>query len=229
MLEQEQAVCIPFPPPSLSLLLFSSHFSHFFFEGTRGTEAYGQTNSASPRQRRASPQVCPCSTLQARCCQTLAVTLYCMSSIPLPLPHLLILLLLLISSSHLFLTLSSLYPNPLLTLAIKEWYQLLTSGKPIKITDVRKPLESQVLYYVEGAWYAPSYLSYLLFSFRFVFVVVSRPNKINSDNQGRNIIFWDMSNYDVDVTPEPVLMRTFVYCLERATERYGSTSPSLFF
>lgn len=30
-----------------------------------------------------------------------------------------------------------------------------------------------------------------------------------------------MSNYDVDVTPEPVLMRTFVYCLERATEKYG--------
>lgn len=40
------------------------------------------------------------------------------------------------------------------------------------------------------------------------------------DVEGRNIIFWDMSNYDIDVTPEPVLMRTFVYCLERATEKY---------
>jgi len=72
-----------------------------------------------------------------------------------------------------------------------EWYQLLTTGKPVKISDVRKTLESQVLFYVEGAM----------------------------DIEGRNIIFWDLSNYDVDTTPEPVLMRTFIYCLERATER----------
>jgi hypothetical protein len=80
-----------------------------------------------------------------------------------------------------------------------EWYQLLTAGKPIKISDVRKPLESRVLFYVEGA----------------------------TDKEGRNIIFWDLSNYDVDVTPEPVLMRTFVYCLERATERAEAQANGL--
>jgi hypothetical protein len=80
-----------------------------------------------------------------------------------------------------------------------EWYQLLNAGKPIKISEVRKTLESRVLYFVDGAY----------------------------DREGRNMIFWDLSNYDVDVTPEPILMRTFVYCLERATERQEAQAKGI--
>jgi hypothetical protein len=49
------------------------------------------------------------------------------------------------------------------------------------------------------------------------------------DIEGRNIIFWDLEHYDVDITPEPALMRCFVYCLERATERYAFVSYFIFF
>ncbi len=40
------------------------------------------------------------------------------------------------------------------------------------------------------------------------------------DKEGRYIIFWNMSKFDVDKCPEPDLMRALVYALERATEGY---------
>jgi len=75
--------------------------------------------------------------------------------------------------------------------AYLEWYHILANGKPILISSVRKILEKRAVFFQAGS----------------------------SDKEGRNIIFWDASKYNVDEIPEPDLIRTLVYCLERATER----------
>jgi len=72
-----------------------------------------------------------------------------------------------------------------------DWYDILTSGNPIKISDVRRVLESRIIYFIDGA----------------------------TDKDGRSMIFYDSANYRVDGWSEPELIRCLVYCLERITER----------